>query len=177
MVRRPIGGTVTSAELDSKSKNHFAGFPSHQITSDDITRMGEKWIQIENLPESLPDGRYILNLRNEHWIVLLLQKPNAFIFDPLSTQVNKQDIPTKHKNLTTWLKSRAFTTIYANDIKVQPKSSWACGYYCLYFVKHVPKGKLTEEGFDLFILNHFRSGDDDFNIQKLIAWTNKVKLT
>jgi len=139
--------------------------------------MKEKWLQIENLPATLVDGRYILNLRNEHWVVIVLQKPLCFIFDPLSTRLNKKDIPTKHKGLVTWLKSHGFTKVIANDIPIQPIKSQLCGYFCLYFVKHLPKGHLSEEDFDQMILSHFKSGNDGFNVKHLIEWCNKVGLT
>jgi hypothetical protein len=171
------GGTITPESLQSESKDHFGGFPSHLISSGDITKHHEKWLQIEHLPAQLADGRYILNLRNEHWIVLILQHPLVFIFDPLSTKVNKKDIPTHHPELTKWLKARGFTHITANDVIVQPKHSNLCGYFCLWFVKHVPKGHLTEESFDSFIHSEFKGSDDDFNVKKLVAWCNGVGLT
>ena len=139
--------------------------------------MGEKWLQIENLPPTLSNGRYILNLRNQHWITLILQKPEAFIFDPLSTKVNKKDIPSHHPELMSWLKRNGFTQILANDKIVQPKKSNLCGYYCLWFVKHVPKGHLNENKFDDFILRNFHDGDSGFSVRTLVSWTNKVGLT
>lgn len=174
-----LGGEITAGEIESEKKDEFKGFPSKLVSSDDLERLHIPWIRIEALPKTIKNDAYVMNLRNQHWIAIVIQFPEIYIFDPLSTKVNTQDIPTHHKELINWAKNLGFNKIYANDIKVQPKFSNLCGHFCIYFVKHIKalNGRLNEQVFDNFINTNFRDGDDVYNTKKVIAFSNKIGLT
>lgn len=177
------GGEIGTGELIDESKKDFNMFPQHLISSDDIENCGEKWICIENIPENLRDGIYITNARNEHWFLLIIQKPDIFMIDPISPTKNKTDIPTKHKELINFGKNNGFKNIYSSEVEVQPIKSSLCGYICLYLAKKLKPmmGKLTYDKIEKYLDDNFydlnkQGGNKQqlFNVKKIIEWCNKM---
>lgn len=172
-----LGGFISNNIITTSSKKEFENFPIQLVSSEDIERLGEKWLQIEHLPNIINDGSYIVNTNNQHWWVAIFQFPLIFVIDPFGIYING----TPPKQLIEWARNHKFETIYASEIDIQNKKSNECGYICLYIVKHI-HGKLNEKSFDEWIDKHFYDLNENrnggmYNTKKVFEWCNKVQLT
>lgn len=173
-----MGGEITAGVIKEESRDKFAGFPSHLISSDELERLGIKWFQIERIPANLKNGIYVVNARNQHWFNMIVQNDEIFIIDPLSIKQNPKDRPDHHRELIEWAKAHGFSKIYASEVIIQPKLSNLCGYITAYLAKHIKVGNLTYEKLDNWLKSNFENKNNSIaNVEKVLSWCNSVGLS
>ena len=170
---------TTNSDIIGASKDDFNGFPQKLISSDDIEKLHEKWLQIEHLPNMIKDGAYIVNTNNQHWWCMIVQYPSIFVIDPFGVYVNG----SPPKQLIKWAKNHGFQTVYASEIDIQNLKSNECGYICLYIVKHIRPliGTLTETKFDKWLKPQFNDLTNNkkgglYNTKKVFKYISKLNI-
>jgi hypothetical protein len=152
---------------DTKAIN-YDGYPKHLIDTDDLARYNIESISRDHIP-SLPrdiNNPIVINLDNAsgngtHWTAFYVRYPNCFYYDPLSVKVGGYP----PQELRDWAKRFGYNKIYCNDVIHMPVNSNLCGYFCIWFCKHITHVS-NEKQYDA-LLATFRDANNEYNIHTL----------
>jgi hypothetical protein len=168
----------TDKEL-KETGGKYTQFPYVQVTSKEIEDAGYDWYMRDSIPSHLSDGVYLLNYdqssgQGTHWVTLIIQYPEVYIFDPLSVKVNHPP----PSDIIKWARDNKFSILYDNEFPIQHKESYLCGYYSLLMADaFVPMvGHLTERVFDQKIKSLFDTHPTKHNVNKVMKYSHKEGL-
>ena len=117
-------------------KNFFTLLP-HPVTN------------FDNLPNSIKNGAYVINLDEyhdigTHWVALYVNNKTIIYFDSFEVE----HIP---KEIMTFIARKEIKNIY----RIQVYDSIMCGYFCIGFINFMFNGKSLTDYTNLFSPNDF----------------------
>lgn len=161
----------------SQGVKSYSNYPYVQITSNEVEKMGFDWFFRNDIPKTLSDGVYILNLdskgnQGSHWSCFCLKHPNIYYVDSFGTDINGYP----PQELREFGKNNGFTTIYANEWDIQHIKSWLCGWYALYFASKMKKyfNQLNPKNFDNIIHKGYSKYPSEQNVNLITDWGKKM---
>ena len=110
---------------------------------------------IDNLPDKIKDGTYIVNLDEysdigTHWIGLYVNNKIVTYFDSLGIEHISKEVKKSVNN----------KNIITNIFRIQAYDSVMCGYFCIGFIDYMFMGKSLTDYTNLFSPNNFKENDD-----------------
>ena len=109
----------------------------------------------DNLLNKIKDGAYVINLDDYsnigiHWIALYVKNNDITYFDSFGVE----HIP---KEIKKFIDNK---NIIANIFRIQAYDSIMCGYFCIWFINFMFKGKNLTAYTNIFSPNSFKRNDD-----------------
>ena len=109
----------------------------------------------DNLLNKIKDGAYVINLEDYsdigiHWIALYVKNNDITYFDSFGVE----HIP---KEIKKFIDNK---NIIANIFRIQAYDSIMCGYFCIWFINFMFKGKSLTAYTNIFSPNSFKRNDD-----------------
>ena len=109
----------------------------------------------DNLLNKIKDGAYVINLDDYsdigiHWIALYVKNNDITYFDSFGVE----HIP---KEIKKFIDNK---NIIANIFRIQAYDSIMCGYFCIWFINFMFKGKNLTAYANIFSPNSFKRNDD-----------------
>lgn len=124
--------------MDNKNRkkiggNSYKDFPNKLISSEDIEKLDIKWFMRNEIPKSLKQGCYMLNLDDSngegtHWTAFFINNDYLFYYDPFGITYMSGYAP---KEIITLAKQMRLKLV-ENKYTQQHALSNMCGYNCLY---------------------------------------------
>ena len=110
----------------------------------------------DNLPNSIKDGAYVINLDEyhdigTHWVALYVNYKIVTYFDSFAVE----HIP---KEIMKFIARKK--TIRRNIYRIQAYDSIMCGYFCIGFINFMFNGESLKDYANLFSPNDFKKNDD-----------------
>ena len=107
------------------------------------------------MPNKIKDGPYVINLDKysdigTHWIALYVKNNNITYFDSFGVEHIPKEIKASIK----------YRSIKANIFRIQTYDSIMCGYFSIWFINFMLRGKTLTEFTNLFSPNDFKRNDN-----------------
>ena len=129
--------------------------PPHPLTNFEIQSKFNGVYSRDNLPKTIKDGAYVINLDEysdigTHWVALYVKNNDVTYFDSFGVEHIPKEIKTfiSNKNIKT------------NIFRIQAYDSTMCRYFCIGFINFMLSGKTLTDFTNLFSPNDFKGNDD-----------------
>lgn len=165
-----------SSKKVAKGRGMFKNYPEHLINSKQLDKLHLQWFMIDNIPQSLPRGVYIINHDvstgdGTHWCLLVIEKNVIYYVDSFGRAP-----PNEIVNFAKFNKKKLF----ANKYDIQPYDSNFCGYIAIYlarkFKRLMKTRQLNNKVVDSTISNSFDKKPSVEKMKKLTVWAQKNHL-
>ena len=126
-----------------------------------VTARGKLPHSVKKIPSA-----YVINTdyyfqKGIHWVFIIFSTKYTLFFDSFGFNPIYYNFPLIVK--------RGGVPLILNTLALQSQSSSACGYYCVYFIFFLSRGKNLNE-----ILNHFSKTNKKWNDEYVFHFVRKI---
>lgn len=173
----------------------YKEYPHHEITSEDIERLGVKWKMLDQVSKLIkhPSNTGLVNIdysgnSGTHWTTVCTNKSinTIFYYDPLGFK-NDGNYPATSgdgfekqrgvpREICEAAEKYGYDIIVTNKHYQQYLESWLCGYYALYMEEQFKlynqrmQGGLSKSIFQNIVYGSFGKSPSPQSVKKVMAW-------
>jgi hypothetical protein len=164
------------------SSSDFNNFPHHLISSDDLNKIGLKYVMNDDMDKfTYQTGPYIMNLDHNdgngtHWVCIFIDFRDGVLcyMDPFGSEL-LNGVPTKSVKRYA---EKKHLNIITNKYTIQHVKSNMCGYYAIYFAyimqELYKREPITLKSMHKELKKYFSDEPSSKNVEKTMAFYKNI---